>query len=311
MRRLFIIGLVLLFSLLSLGRAVAQAPSPAPTAAPPAPRYALYCERTRAQLGEQPLYDFLDGVESNIQAVETYLTQFSQGNLTYLEGIQLTEQVLTAYSQLPKLDCLAALDLDASTAFNAVLIGMLYGQITQVSESARYLDLAIQGFARIREESARARQAFAVPLPTSTPLPTPTLTPSPTPLDVRSTDELNAELQSRLPELGVTVLVSARVERLPDTTLVVVVGLSRFIGRDGQIFDLPNSLFTLDALSQIVNTWNELPFISRFVIETFDGSQRTLSVTATGEAFRAYYYDFTLSEADFLAGLTQETSPAP
>ena len=137
----------------------------------------------------------------------------------------------------------------------------------------------------------------------------PTPTPSPT-VEARTSEELTQILTDFLLNNGISVLIDAGVQAVPENTLIVI-RLNKFEDPD-ENFDLPNTYFTFDVLSRLITNWPELEEITRIVVETYEGTERTLYVEAAGADFRGYYYGGTLTEDAFQAKLRiEEAAPAP
>ncbi len=313
--------LVLLMSLAIPLGGVAQAQE--------APIYVRYCDAARQTNGEAPLRTVLDNVETQLQTVEAFLESFESGTLTYIEGIALAEDALNNWDESSKIDCLAALNSDVQRALSEVLISMLYGQLVEGDRSQSHLDTARTLIATIRERSDAARTYLEQPLqtadasaPPSTTADTETDTeaestdttaeqPATTDADtdggLRTQQELTNLLTDYLTNNGVTVLIDAAVQPNPDNTLIVV-RLNRFEA-NGQIFDLENSLFTMDIIADAIADWPEQADLTRVVVETYDGTSRVLFAEASGENFLAHYYENTLPRDQFIDSLTLEPAP--
>ena len=284
-----------------------------------APNYVQYCDRTLREHSNDALIPALSAVESQILQVEAFLATFDSGNLIFLEAISLAEEAIVVWNDTPRIQCLSPFNADMTHALDELLIAMLYGQVTDTNAFAAHRNVATTLFGRIRQETQAAISYLqTTPIPTpepvvvaeDTPDPTEELPPADTEAQPRSNEELSDILIADLPANGVTVLRDAGVQVFPENTLVVV-RLDRFVSSDGQEFDLANSLFTFDVLSQIMADWPELADVSRIAIETYDGTIRTLYAEASGDNFRAYFYDAVITEEAFTADLILQEADTP
>ncbi|HLA44073.1 MAG TPA: hypothetical protein VJZ27_11590 [Aggregatilineales bacterium] len=283
---------------------------------PTSPRYGQFCDDLRRQQpGEEAVLNAsLDEVETQLQTLDTILSDLNAGTLTYLEAINLSEQAIARWAETPRIDCLAAFSGDVTAALDELLIAMLYGQITQNEQSQSHLLKSTDLIAQIRRESATARAYFAQPLqeevasaPTSED-PTGNLEPVPEEqleqeTGLRSSEELNPLLDQLLRTNSISVLRTASIQVFPGNT-VIKLDLDKFVD-PAQDYDMDNTLFTLDVLASQIADWQEVPEITIIAVETFanNGTQRTLYVEATGESFRAHYYDQTLGRDAFIQTL--------
>lgn len=271
---------------------------------PTAPVYMRYCDRTRD--GDENLQGTLNDAEALLTALEDVLIELDNGRQAFIEVAAVAEESLATWDTTVRAECMFALNEDVIRLHNEILISSLYGQIPNPEQTAAHRQLADDLFFRIRTESQNAENAMSGPIPTATPTldpsgPTPTASPT---LAVRSGEELTQVLTDFLLNNGISVLIDAGVQVVPGNTLIVI-RLEKFEDPD-ENFDLPNTYFTMDVLSRLVTNWPELEDITRIVIETYDGVERTLYVESTGEDFRAYYYGGTLTEAAFQAKLRIE-----
>lgn len=258
-----------------------------------APDYVRFCERDN----DQALIDTLNASTPQLDEINNALAPFDTGNLTYLEGIGIAEGFIATWETAVLPDCLLPLKKEVDDTLNNLLLAMLYGQVENAAKSTEHLEKfkALQG--EIRTNVALAVEYLNTPVAAAE-TPADETTPA-DPNALRSSEELNPQLQDFLLNNGVSVLENAGIQVFPNETLILV-ELNRFSPE----YDLPNVLYTLDVLSELIADWPETSHVANIVVETYDGTERVQVVTASGDAFRNYYYNGTLTQADFEAQLT-------
>jgi hypothetical protein len=297
--------LALLIALVALWPGPALAQDEAENAAP---LYVRHCNATRLAQGEDSIEGIFNEVEGRLNTLEETLEQFDLGNLTYLEGITQAEAALSEWAASPiqAFSCLAPLESDVTALLHEILVAMLYGQIQRMEDSTRHLDIAKALITQIRAESQLARDFLLTPVvvatePEATPEAEPEVTEEAPPPGPRTAEELTAATKDYLANNGVTVLIDASVQLLPDSMTITIL-LDRFV-LNGADLDYENSLFTLEVLQGLLFNWAELPQLTLVRVQTFDAGSPTLTVEASGADFRARYYEGTLTEEDFTARL--------
>lgn len=311
---------VLVIVLLGGQMALAQSPSDAP-------RYVRYCDETRRIQGEADLRTAIDEVEPTLATIEEILTNFENGQMTYLEGINQVETILDGWettNPLDNYDCLVHLRSDGTRLLYTLLAAMLYGQIPLNEQADAYMGNVREIIGTIRSESQAAFEYLAIPLPEPEPdiveappdetdLATDDATPipeAPPPADgePRSVDQLTTILQDFLVNNDVTLLRDIDIIAVPNNITITIV-MERFVSSAGQDFDYENSVFLLDLMSGLLFDWPELSEINQIRIETYQDEQLTLLVASSGEAYRQHFYDSALNREEFEDSLTvQEPS---
>lgn len=258
-----------------------------------APDYVRFCERDN----DQALIDTLNASTPQLDEINNALAPFDTGNLTYLEGIGIAEGFIATWETAVLPDCLLPLKKEVDDTLNNLLLAMLYGQVENAAKSTEHLEKfkALQG--EIRTNVALAVEYLNTPVAAAE-TPADETTPA-DPNALRSSEALNPELQDFLLNNGVSVLENAGIQVFPGNTLILI-QLNRFSPE----YDLPNVIYTLDVLSDLIADWPETSHVVNIVVETYDGTERVQVVTASGDAFRNYYYNGTLTQADFEAQLT-------
>lgn len=283
MRRLLIVSLLISQLIIVL-----------PSSAQDAPAYIQFCDPT-----DPNLETLLTSGSDRVTAVATSFANFQTGNLTALEGIAAGEQELLAWQNVASIDCLAPFDRDVTTLLSNFLIVMLYAQneVNPEIQEAFVVgtEQLIGNLQTGVEESLTYIQNFD-PSAETTPEEETT-----EPTTIRTTEELTSLLAADLQANGITVLREASFQAVPDNMLVQI-ALDRVEGFD----DFTNTAFTFDVLAGIIGEWPELPEITRIIVETYAGDERTLYVESSGDNFRSYYYDGTLSQEDFNNALTRQ-----
>ncbi len=285
-RRLITIGFVavLVVAVLPINRTSAQEP----------PEYLRYCDRSN----DPALIESLNLTTPQLDEIDQTLEPFENGNLTFLEGITLAEEMVNAWATITLPDCLLPLKKDVDDALNSLLFAMLYGQIENPAKSTQFLEFSNGLRAEIRTNIAAAVDYLNTPAETAAEETTTTETDE---NGLRSSETLNPLLNDFLLNNGVSVLDNAGIQVFPGNTLILI-QLNRFSAE----YDLPNVLYTLDQLGALIKEWPETNEITNIVVETYDGSERVLVVTSTGEAFRNYYINGTLTKEEFEAQLVQQ-----
>ncbi len=257
---------------------------PASAQQPTPPEYLRFCDTSNPQ----PLIDSFNQVIPQFEEIDESLVPFDSGSLTFLEGVLLAEDFVTTWEQEVAVpDCLLPLKVDVDNALNDLLLAMLYGQIENLTKSNEYMESSRALREKIRTDAEAAIEFLSAPDEVAA-------TSATDPNALRSAEELNPELQNYLLNNGVTVLDDAGIQVFPGNTLVLI-QLNRFAPE----YDLPNVLFTLDRLAELIGDWPETQEISSIVVETYEGTERVLVVTASGTIFRDYYYNGTLTKDQF------------